>query len=68
MYFPFFILHDWGKRSAEACSSHLSGVALVAPIRRGERENLQSGCQGGNFCTKKKLWQKLQFRKKLWEV
>ena len=22
MYFPFFILHDWGKRSAEACSSH----------------------------------------------
>ena len=28
MYFPFFILHDWGKRSAEARSSHLSGVAL----------------------------------------
>ena len=22
MYFPFFILHDWGKRSAEARSSH----------------------------------------------
>ena len=28
MYFPFFILHDWGKRSTEARSSHLSGVAL----------------------------------------
>ena len=26
--FPIFILHDWGKRSAEACCSHLSGVAL----------------------------------------
>ena len=25
--FPFFILHDWGKRSAETRSSHLSGVA-----------------------------------------
>ena len=22
MYFPFFILHDWGKRSAEARRSH----------------------------------------------
>ena len=22
MYFPFFILHDWGKRSAEARSTH----------------------------------------------
>ena len=22
MYFPFFMLHDWGKRSAEARSSH----------------------------------------------
>ena len=22
MYFPFFILHDWDKRSAEARSSH----------------------------------------------
>ena len=22
MYFPFFILHDWGKRFAEARSSH----------------------------------------------
>ena len=29
MYFPFFILHDWGKRSAEARSPHLSGVALA---------------------------------------
>ena len=28
MYFPFFILHDWDKRSVEARSSHLSGVAL----------------------------------------
>ena len=28
MYFPFFILHDWVKRSAEARSTHLSGVAL----------------------------------------
>ena len=32
MYFPFFILHDWGKRSAEARSSHLSGVALDFPL------------------------------------
>ena len=23
VYFPFFILHDWGKRSAEARSAHL---------------------------------------------
>ena len=22
MYFPFFMLHDWGKRSVEARSSH----------------------------------------------
>ena len=22
MYFPFFVLHDWGKRSAEARSPH----------------------------------------------
>ena len=22
VYFPFFILYDWGKRSAEARSSH----------------------------------------------
>ena len=22
MYFPFFILHDWGKRSAEARGTH----------------------------------------------
>ena len=29
VYFPFFILHDWGKRSAEVRSSHLSGVALM---------------------------------------
>ena len=29
MYFPFFILHDWVKRSAETRNSHLSGVALV---------------------------------------
>ena len=29
MYFPFFILHDWGKKSAEARCSHLSGVALI---------------------------------------
>ena len=29
MYFPFFILHDWVKWSAEARSSHLSGAALV---------------------------------------
>ena len=29
VYFPFFILHDWGKSSAEARSSHLSGVALI---------------------------------------
>ena len=27
MYFPFFILHDWGKSSAEARGYHLSGVA-----------------------------------------
>ena len=30
--FPIFILHDWGKRSAEARSSHLSGVALGKSI------------------------------------
>ena len=35
MYFPFFILHDWDKRSAEARSSHLSGVALENPVGNG---------------------------------
>ena len=28
IYFQFFILNDWGKRSAEARSPHLSGVAI----------------------------------------
>ena len=32
--FPFFILHDWGKRSAEARSSHLSGVAFGLKPRK----------------------------------
>ena len=34
MYFPFFILHDWGKRSAEARCPHLSGVALIFLIQK----------------------------------
>ena len=29
MYFPFFVLRAWGKRSAEARSPHLSGVAIA---------------------------------------
>ena len=37
VYFPFFILHDWGKRSAEARSSHLSGVALIVFFGRTRR-------------------------------
>ena len=32
VYFPFFILRDWGQRSAEASSSRLSGVALVLTL------------------------------------
>ena len=36
MYFPFFILHDWGKRSAEARCSHLSGVALISYFEHAE--------------------------------
>ena len=37
VYFPFFILHDWGKRSAEERSSHLSGVALFLPVSSVEQ-------------------------------
>ena len=29
MYFPFFILHDWGKRSAEARSSHCAVLPYI---------------------------------------
>ncbi len=29
VYFPFFILHDWGKRSAEARSSHYAVLPLI---------------------------------------
>ena len=29
MYFPFFMLHDWGKRSAEARSSHCAVLPYV---------------------------------------
>ena len=29
VYFPFFILHDWGKRSAEARSSHYAVLPKV---------------------------------------
>ena len=43
MYFPFFILHDWGKRSAEARSSHLSGVVLRLPHASGFREAFSNG-------------------------
>ena len=27
MYFPFFILHDWGKRSTETRSPHCAVLA-----------------------------------------
>ena len=39
--FPFFVLHDCGKRSAEARSPHLSGVALKK--KRLKRNNPLSG-------------------------
>ena len=42
MYFPFFVLHDWGKRSAEARSPHLSGVAL-----ENGSGNRQNACLSG---------------------
>ena len=29
MYFPFFILHDWGKRSDEARSSHCAVLPIL---------------------------------------
>ena len=32
MYFPFFILHDWGKRSAEARSSHCAVLPYIQYI------------------------------------
>ena len=37
MYFPFFILHDWGKRSAEARRSHCAvlpkkWILIVLPL------------------------------------
>ena len=38
MYFPFFILRDWGKRSAEARSSHfavLPKLFSVVPLTTG---------------------------------
>ena len=30
MYFPFFVLHDWGKRSTEAPSPHCAKVGRPA--------------------------------------
>ena len=41
VYFPFFILHDWVKRSAEARSSHLSGVALSLSLKLQWRDLAQ---------------------------
>ena len=41
MYSPFFILHDWIKRSAEARSSHLSGVALSLSLKLQWRDLAQ---------------------------
>ena len=41
MYSPFFILHDWVKRSAEARSSHLSGVALSLSLKLQWRDLAQ---------------------------
>ena len=38
MYFPFFILHDWVKRSAEARSSH---YAVLPQGRRFSPPSLQ---------------------------
>ena len=29
MYFPFFVLHDWGKKSAEARSPHCAVLPLI---------------------------------------
>ena len=39
MYFPFFILHDWGKRSVEARSSH----CVVLPYVRRSKRSLHLG-------------------------
>ena len=33
MYFPFFILHDWGKRSAETRSSHYAVLPYLSAFR-----------------------------------
>ena len=37
MYFPFFILHDWGKRSVEACSSHCAVLPYVFLTKRSRQ-------------------------------
>ena len=33
VYFPFFILHDWSKRSAEARSSHCAVLPIIKTQR-----------------------------------
>ena len=43
MYFPFFVLHDWGKRCAEAPNPHLSDVAL------GKKKAPCTICTRGGF-------------------
>ena len=52
MYFPFFILHDWDKRSAEARSSHCAVLPYVN--RDGNVEvmpkKLESFSKEAEFC------------------
>ena len=50
MYFPFFILHDWGKRSAEARCPHLSGVALTHRANLSSKKYFKEFLKLLSFC------------------
>ena len=41
MYFPFFILRDWGKRSAEASYSHCAVLSYLFPVKIFDQRNAQ---------------------------
>ena len=43
MYFPFFILYDWGKRSAEARGSHCAVLPLLFQGKTGHKINIAVG-------------------------
>ena len=49
VYFPFFILHDWGKRSAEARSSHCAVLPKIYSQDMGNKMILVDRETGVNY-------------------